>query len=211
MNSKMAYVICHPTTIIVSGPTMCGKTNFVSRLIKSSIIQPVPQQVIWVYKHWQPIYDTLNSVSFVKATEGILGSIRERLNPQTRSILVLDDVMSLAAKGSDLSKLFTEGAHHLNCTVIYIVQNLFEKGNRTASINTHYFVLFKNARDCSQIRSFASQLAPTQVREVINLFEKTTAAPFSYLLVNCHPLTPEKYRFATGILPGEDAFVFAQG
>ena len=42
-----------------------------------------------------------------------------------------------------LVKLFTKGSHHRNLTVIYIVQNVFDKGkySRTISLNSHYHVV----------------------------------------------------------------------
>ncbi len=40
----------HPTTILSAGPTFSGKTTFVKRLIRTRMIQPPPQRIIWIYK-----------------------------------------------------------------------------------------------------------------------------------------------------------------
>ena len=40
----------HPTTILIAGPTLSGKTTFVKRLILSEMIQPPPERIIWFYK-----------------------------------------------------------------------------------------------------------------------------------------------------------------
>ena len=48
----------HPCTILVSGPTGCGKTRLVRRLIEplEQLIEPPPQRIIWVYSEWQEEY-----------------------------------------------------------------------------------------------------------------------------------------------------------
>ena len=41
----------HPFTCIVAGPTGCGKTTFVARLLRnaSEMIDPPPERVTWYY------------------------------------------------------------------------------------------------------------------------------------------------------------------
>ena len=40
----------HPTTILIAGPTLSGKTTFVKRVISNEMIQPPPERIIWFYK-----------------------------------------------------------------------------------------------------------------------------------------------------------------
>ena len=40
----------HPTTVLVAGPTFSGKTTFVKKLIRTRMIQPAPERIIWIYK-----------------------------------------------------------------------------------------------------------------------------------------------------------------
>jgi KaiC/GvpD/RAD55 family RecA-like ATPase len=44
----------HPSTWLISGPTGCGKTQFIIRLLCGNQITPAPTRVIWVYAEWQP-------------------------------------------------------------------------------------------------------------------------------------------------------------
>ena len=46
-------------------------------------------------------------------------------DPRIRKVIVLDDLMSTAAKDSRINDLFTEGSHHRNLTVIALNQNLY--------------------------------------------------------------------------------------
>ena len=40
----------HPTTILVAGPTFSGKTTFVKKVIRTGMVQPAPERIIWIYK-----------------------------------------------------------------------------------------------------------------------------------------------------------------
>ena len=54
------FELIHPTTCLIAGPTGCGKTRFVARLLLSKgMIKPRPTRIVWVYGEWQHIYDDL--------------------------------------------------------------------------------------------------------------------------------------------------------
>ena len=47
----------HPTTIQISGPTLCGKTRLLLEILKEQLVQPFPHRIIWVFSEWQPDYE----------------------------------------------------------------------------------------------------------------------------------------------------------
>ena len=49
----------HTTTIQVSGPTRCGKTRLVRRILEKQLIHPFATRIIWVFSEWQPDYDMI--------------------------------------------------------------------------------------------------------------------------------------------------------
>ena len=51
--------LIHPSNIIVSGPTGSGKTQFVSRILKSRNSDPFPTRILYLYSEWQQEYDNL--------------------------------------------------------------------------------------------------------------------------------------------------------
>ena len=64
----------HPFTCIVAGPTGCGKTTFVTRLLRfaSSIIDLPPERIVWCYDQWQKTYaSTAESMPEVEFVDGL--------------------------------------------------------------------------------------------------------------------------------------------
>ena len=85
----------HPFTCIVAGPTGCGKTTFVTRLLRfaSAIIDLPPERIVWCYGRWQKTYasmaETMPEVEFV---DGLPDP--NTFRPETRTLVVLDDLMA---------------------------------------------------------------------------------------------------------------------
>ena len=208
------FTFVHPTTIVISGPTRSGKTQFVKRVLKHSLIQPHPTRILWLFQEWQPAYDEIKIL--IPSTEfisGIDSDILESVNASERNLVVLDDLMATAGDSKRIAKLFTQEAHHRNLTVIFIIQNLFNQGKemRTISLNAHYLVLYKNPRDKSQVRYLAQQVFPENSTFLINVFNNSTEEPHTYLILDLHPDTPENFRLVTNILPGENLRLYLPG
>lgn len=202
---QQKFQFTHPFTANVSGPTSCGKTYFVKLLLQNCLtkIDPPPERIIWLYKRWQLLYDVIKdtvspSVEFIR---GIPMDLEEDsfLNPQTRNLLILDDMMSTASKDTRINELFTEGSHHRNLSVIAINQNLFYNKDPTQRRNCHYLVLFKNPIDKQQVMTLARQMYPDNSQHLMRHFTEATEKPFQYLLIDLKPTTPESMRMRTDI------------
>jgi energy-coupling factor transporter ATP-binding protein EcfA2 len=208
----------HPSTILVAGPTGCGKTQFLVKLLTTEgAIVPEPQRIIWIFSEWQPAYETLRSalgqrIQFVKDYDP--EQLYNSIDPNFRNVLVLDDQMgsngTSAGDGAvTLTKFFTQGSHHRNLTIIYIVQNLFnqDRSMRTVNLNSHYQVLFKNPRDQTQVRTVAQQMHPGNSRAVVDAFEDATEPPYSYMLFDYRPETPDHLRMRSRVFD-DDSVVY---
>jgi GTPase SAR1 family protein len=199
----MFLPLIHPSTVLVSGPTGCGKTVFVSRLIKDGMFSKCPERVIWFYNEWQKLYDELDSkVEFRKDCDE---SFYDTLSPLTTNLVVLDDQMSTIGDSKVLLKLFTEGSHHRNLSVIYIVQNLFDKGrsHRTVSLNAQYIILFKNPRDKSQIDCLSRQMYGRRSSFLVDCYHDATRDSYGYLLLDLRPDSDDELRIRSRIFKDE--------
>jgi hypothetical protein len=201
------FVFKHPTTVLLAGPTQCGKTYFLVQAMLQQRFQPMPQRIVWVFGEWQPLYETVQKafphVEFVKDYSK---QLYETFTPNMRNMLILDDQMEnkLATKRGDngATKFFTQGSHHRNLTVVYIVQNLYnhDPAMRTISLNTQYMVLFKNVRDTTQIRLLGHQMWCKDADFVADCYNDATSRPHGYLLIVFEKDTCNELRILTDVL-----------
>lgn len=197
----------HPFTAIVAGPTGSGKTYFVMHFLDNikEMIAPPPQKIIWFYGQWQDGYRKLKNVEFI---EGLPPKTTEKYD--TPTLWVIDDQM--AEIDSSVTKLFTKGSHHLNISVMFIVQNIFSnnKEHRTISLNTHYMILFKNPRDKTQISHLSKQMFPGKNNFMLEAYKNAVSSPYGYLLIDLRQETPDHLRLRTDIFPHQNQVVYIQ-
>ena len=195
----------HPFTAIVAGPSGSGKTVFTTKLIEnaSRVIEPPPQKIMWCYGIYQDFFSELKSVEFHEGIPDV-----NAFDGKQRVLLILDDLMHEADER--VSQIFTRVSHHKSLSVVFLTQNLFygSKQNRTISLNAHYLILFKNARDATQISHLAAQMYPGRSKYMIESYRDATSTPFSYLLVDLKPDTDDKVRLRSNIFPGETTYAY---
>jgi hypothetical protein len=188
----------HPFCMMVAGPSRSGKTHWVMNLLRERRIEPVPHRIIYCYAHWQEKYDELKQ--FAPNTHFNQGLPYAYFLKQLENcVIVLDDLMDVAMKEPTIMSIFTEGSHHRNVSVIFLSQNIFHLGkhSRTMSLNVQYMVLFKNARDQSQIQTLARQMFPTDWRSFLQHYEVETSKDHGHVILDLHPSTPNDRRIVT--------------
>jgi len=127
----------HSFTAIVAGPTSCGKTRFVFRLIDhvSRMIDPPPSKAVYYYGVYQQLFCQYSRVIFHQG----LPELNE-FDGKESLLLIIDDLMQ--ETNDTVANLFTKGSHYRNVSVVHLAQNLFPKNKfaRTMSLNAHYMV-----------------------------------------------------------------------
>lgn len=198
-----------PFTALLVGTSGSGKSFFVKRLLENMkhTFSRCPDQIIWCYSSFQPMYDELAKTVKVKFFEGLPESLTEEsIFPSNQhTLLVIDDCMDSGSNHDEIMKAFTMYRHHRKLSVMFLLQNLFHQGkhSRTISLNSNYFVLFKSPRDKMQIRILSQQMFPGQREYFLQSFNDATKDPYSYLIVDMRPECPEHLRLRTGLLPNQ--------
>ena len=125
-------------------------------------------------------------------------------------IVVFDDMIFECSESEQLAHITCVGSHHYDISLIHLLQNAFQKGKsmRTASLNCHYFVLFRSFRDVLQIQTLGKQMFPGKTRYFMDAYHKATKQKFSSLLVDIHPHTDKTYQLRTNILPGQFPIIY---
>jgi len=201
----MTLPLRHPFTALVAGPTGCGKTRFVFKLIEHAhvMVDPAPRRVAYCYGEYQQLFSQYPRVTFHKGLPNL-----DDFDGREPTLLVIDDLMN-ETDGS-VANLFTKGSHHRNISVVFLVQNLFHRNKhiRTISLNAHYMVLFKNPRDASQFASLARQMYPNKSAFAVEAYKDATREPYSYLFVDLRPEQDEDLRLRTNVFPDETGYVY---
>ena len=194
-----------PFTMIISGGSMSGKTEFTLKLLMhaAQMIKPKPDVIFYCYGKYQKRFQDVKKVDFINGFDEKLIT-RENLAGRN-CLLVLDDLMD-SMNSNTLSALFTKYAHHRRISTIFLVQNLYYKGiksMRDIAQSTQYNVLMKQPRDRTAIMTLGRQMYPSKSKIFIESYDDATKLPFSYLLVDSKPLTSDNVRLCSKIFPGE--------
>ena len=105
----------HMFSMLVVGPSQCGKTYFVEKVFTENCIQfpdNKPQQIIWLYNQWQKRYEQLqrrlgDRIVFEQGIPELSEDLSE-ISLSRHRIFVFDDLMAQATDSPVLSKLFTQ-------------------------------------------------------------------------------------------------------
>ena len=132
----------HPFMMTMCGPTQCGKTYKITEVVEhiDEVIKPTPDKLIYLYTAEQPSYDKikeivctnaptskLKSCEFIDCTKGIPAMTDLKPKLGEAALLILDDLMILAAvdreNADNLNNLASCDSHHMNVSVIFVCQN----------------------------------------------------------------------------------------
>ena len=190
----------HMFSMLVVGPSQCGKTYFVEQLLMNNCVKYHSKKqirIFWFYNQWQRRYATLQSTlgNEIVFTQGLLTlseDLRE-IHPKFNNVLVFDDLMSHATDRPVLSLLFTQG-RHCNASVILLLQNMFPKGkfNTDISRNAQYITLFRSPSDRKQIDIVAERIFAKDRQNFMD-------APYGYLLEDNQPKTPTEKQVVAAV------------
>ena len=204
-----------PITACVTGPTSCGKTNFIFRVIryKNQLFSEPVTKVIYCYKVWQSKFDiflsqaTEEEKSQTVFHEGVF-DVSKHSTYEKHTLLIIDDL--LHEIGKDLASVFCVDSHHKNISVFFLNQNMFLKNKyaRDINLNTQYLILFKQRRDLTSVRSLAVQLFPGKTADFLGIYNESTQAPFSYLMIELHPANTHRVLLRRNIFPNEIETVY---
>ena len=209
-----------PSSTLVVGPTMSGKTHLVMKILRNCqrMYTVPPKRIVYAYGVYQKVFTKLeNEVENVTLHEGLpskeliesIGSEDER----DHSVLVLDDLMDEVCKSAEMCALYTRDVHHRRISVITLSQNVYHqsKYSRTISLNMAYMILMKTCRDLQQIHHLSRQRYPSTPKRLLEAYEDATRKARGYLVVNNLTGTDdEDIRLCTNIFPGETLTLYVK-
>lgn len=205
-----------PTKMTIVAASNGEKTIFVKKLLENSkgMFKNDFKNIYYHYgSTYQPIFDDMSkSIPNLIFKEGLPleEELREMSSDKGHNCIVLDDLMSEVNNHPKLEKLWTVHSHHYNISILYLTQNIFEKGKaaRTISLNTGYYCLFRNFRDELQVQNFGRQVFLGKTNLFMKAFRLATSKPFGYLIVDMESRSDKRFRLRTNIFPGENTIIY---
>jgi len=196
--------------LILAGPSGCGKTTHALDLIryKTQLMHEAHNKpIFFFYKEWQSLFDFVQTENIVTKWINAPPTVQDVRNVsmicENGAILIIDDFAFEMTQM--LTWLFTVGARHNNCSVIFMTQNLFAQNQafRDASLNATHIAIFKTVRDTKQIEHFCRQVASNKWKALHKAYLSATKRRFGYLYFDFDQNTEEFLRFRSCILPKE--------
>ena len=198
--------------LICVAPTRGGKTTWVKNLLTlgDQIFTEKPKKVFLFYKMMQDIYtemqtgDLVHELVDVSKEMPTLDDIETMVGPYRDnggSMIIFDDCISEIHR--DFEQLFCNLGHHMNCSIIFLTQNLFyqDKIFRTMSLNTHYMVLMRNERDKQQTSILGKQYSPGNSNFIPQILQEATKKPYDYLILDFGANTAPTVKAYSHIFP----------
>ena len=202
MRYQKDFQFQHPFAMTIIGSRRTGKTNFVKNLLisRDKHFNSEIDDIYWFSPGYNEVFDELEeNIPNIKLIKGLPSNISALLSDKSRKTLfVIDDLISQAGKRVDVSDMFTNGRHS-NLSVILLTQNMYHKGRhfRDMSINSDYFVIFKNIRDTTSLRHLGMQM--NNLEFLTEVFDDIAEKPFSHVVIDFRADTPKHLRFRSNI------------
>ena len=179
----------HNFRMIIAGASSSGKSSLMVKLLKNEngILHKDFQRVLYLRgvetKNDEVLREKFGNKLLV--FDGI--PAQEVLLPLCSSdentVLVIEDLDAEAFASELVSKIFTAYSHHYNFSVILSTQNIYRSGQERLTLlrSTTHIILFPNNLDLTVVRLLAQKVHPRNPRAVVELFEKVTQEPYTYL------------------------------
>jgi len=125
-----------PYRMLMAGPSGCGKTSLMAKIIRGgeSVMNKKPSQIIIFYHHMQSVYTEIKRTADcpVKLLNG--NHLTSTLNTPQGTLVIIDDMQATHAE--IISTWFTRKSHHMDSSIIYLTQNVFDRSiyHRTISL-----------------------------------------------------------------------------
>ena len=160
-----------PFSMAVAGPSQCGKSRFIVKLIQNqdAVFAGTFHRIIYCQPESlahrpNPIFKDIASIfPSAELLSGLPDITKLHLDlSYQNSLVIIDDQMSAFLSSEAMLHLLTVDCHHRGVSVIYTLQNFFSpsKHGKTLMRNTHYKCLFFNRTDLTELRNISLQIVP---------------------------------------------------
>ena len=192
-----------PFSMAVAGPSQCGKSRFIVKMIENrdSIFSGNFHRIIYCQPESlahrpNPIFNQIASVypsaELLSGLPDISKLHLDLSSNQNPALIIIDDQMNAFLSSESMLHLLTVDSHHRSLCVIYSLQNFFSpsKHGKTLMRNTNYTCLLFNRADLTELRNISLQIVPRNAGFLEScfqfLFKHFPTDESHYILVDGH-------------------------
>lgn len=192
-----------PFRILIVGASNTGKSTLLADIVlnRDKIINKKIDKIWYCAKYQTSIPAALKTDPLVKFHQGVPSDEICENSEGKNVLIILDDLLETAFQSDTVSSIFTQGRNRSIATIL-VSQVLFPRyaNARNVSLNASHIIYFRNIRDASSINCLARQICPLDSKAFSELFLNNINKPFSYLLMDFQPTTPDIFRYRENIL-----------
>jgi hypothetical protein len=174
--------LCTPCTILISGPSSCGKTSLIKRMLtEDNVFDKNVDEIHWVHA---PLTENVELFRQLKLKLPIEFHENSDIDYHTlfrkdkihHKVLVLDDILTQPKTCNRILDFFNIISHHKNITVILTVQNLYgctpaqRSCLSTLLRSCSYLILFAERRMVPILKFIGNSYFPGEQHRVLQPF-----------------------------------------
>ena len=175
-----------PFRMIVAGGSGTGKTCFTQNLVNLNHFSSPFDKIIYCY----PEYLIESPVEFDQIVDYRpgLGDLEFFSTLPKNTLIIYDDLMNECGNSKDIMKLFSVIARKRQLSIIFLVQNMFDRSKqfRNIRLNATHLVLFKfyaaNDVQFRLLRDLGMQGLISK-QSLAQVYSK----PYTYIMLDIHP------------------------
>ncbi len=204
------------TSMIIAAQSGSGKSTFIKNLLLNKDVMwetDPPRKIRYYYGIWTKMYEELQkqlpNIEFIENLPSVQ-EVMDFTDPDVHSAIILDDLMSVA-DSEVVELLFSRISHHRTCSVVLVLQNLFNQGRRmrTIQLNSKYVVILRSPRDVTQLRVLGMQLFPKTPLAIQEAYEDVMEhQQYGHLVIDMSSQCDNDKRIRTQVLPGQDTHCY---
>ncbi len=225
MVSKKFIQIQCPSRMVISGPSLSGKSHFCLKLIKfrQQVYSEKFERVLYclpensIHLHHQFIQKLKDICDFVEIVEGLpdINDLNLGTGPSIHKLLIMDDLMTRAFASNAILELITSTSHHSSISVVITTQSIFlpSKHRLTLLRNCSEKVIFHDKIDHNQLQVLSRHVTPGKPNFLKDCFEfiykNTKKGDLKYVLLDASPLSDLPYNacIRTFVFPHDDGII----
>ena len=211
----------HPSNIAIYGPSKSGKTYFVKDLIlnRDAVFKMQEEgkrfkKIFYFYGSvFQPIFQSIQEElgEMIVFNKGFPKQPFENIIlPENRPAMVIfDDLETEIQDNESAQNLITRGSHHMDLTVVMIMQSIYPRGKNSANMFSNFDVSIyfhysgEDHRLLLRFRAFFHDKKSGD--DLLNQYKEWTSKKGGYMVIDKHSDLEDKnlFQIRTGIFPSD--------